>query len=257
MIYIRSFLFNILFYVWSLIIAVGCTPLLLGPSRASSWVEKAWGWGVVQLARIICGVGYEIRGQHNLPDHPVIVAPKHQSTWETAMMHVLLREPGTVMKRELLMIPFYGWYGIRSGMIPVDRSGHASAMRRMLRAADRIVSAQRPVLIFPEGSRMPPGQEGDYKVGISGLYRHLKVPVVPVALNSGVYWPRRGFLKNPGTIVVEFLPPIEPGLGRKEFMSVLESRLEPATRKLLDEAGYDYAQAQQGLDKTEPPPGED
>ena len=237
--FIRSLLFNLSFYVWSLLVVVLGVPFLVGPPRWARRVQAAWSGGTVFLARTLAGIDYEIRGQANLPEGASIVASKHQSMWETAMFPLLLDNPGIVAKKQLAKIPFYGWYFRKTDMIPIDRKGHAAAMRAMLRAADRIKALGRAVLIFPEGTRAAPGETGEYKVGVAGLYRHLKIPVVPVALNSGLYWPRKSFVKRPGKIILEYLPAIEVGLGRDEFMAELQDRIEQGTRRLLEEAGFD------------------
>jgi 1-acyl-sn-glycerol-3-phosphate acyltransferase len=165
------------------------------------------------------------------PKGPVLVASKHMSMWDTLALYLLLDDPGIVLKRELLRIPFYGWYLWKNCAIAIDRSAGADAMRRMTHAAAKVFDAGRPILIFPEGTRKKPGAAPDYKPGVAGLYAALKKPCVPVALDSGVYW--CGFFKYPGTITVEFLEPVPPGLKRAEFMRVLESRIEQAMAALL------------------------
>lgn len=242
--FIRSLIFTFAFYIWTVLVVVLGVPLLVGPPKWARWVQTAWSSGTVFLARKIVGIDYEIRGQENLPEGASIVASKHQSMWETAMFPLILDNPGIVAKKQLAKIPFYGWYFRKTDMIPIDRRGHAAAMRAMLRAADRIKGLGRAVLIFPEGTRADPGETGEYKVGTVGLYRHLKLPVVPVALNSGLYWPRKSFVKRPGKIILEYLPAIEVGLGRDEFMAELQRRIEDGTMRLLKEGGF-------GEEKTE------
>ena len=227
------------FYIWSVLIVGGGIPLLMGPPRWARWVQTAWSSGVIFFARTVAGIEYEIRGKENLPDGTVIVASKHQSAWETAMFPLILDNPGIVAKKQLAKIPIYGWYFRKTDMIPIDRRGRAAAMRAMLRAAERIKGLDRPILIFPEGSRAEPGQAAEYKVGVVGLYRHLKLPVVPVALNSGLFWPRKSFLKKPGKIVLEFLKPIDIGFGRDEFNAVLRTTIEEGTMRLLKEGGFE------------------
>lgn len=239
MTFLRSLLFSFCFYIWSVLVVVLGIPLLVGPPKWARWVQTAWSSGVIFFARTVVGIDYEIRGRENLPDGAVIVASKHQSAWETAMFPLILENPGIVAKKQLANIPIYGWYFRKTDMIPIDRKGHAAAMRAMLRAADRIKDLGRAILIFPEGTRAEPGQAGEYKVGAVGLYRHLKLPVVPVALNSGLFWPRKSFLKRPGKIVLEFLEPIETGLGRDEFTAALRAKIEEGTMRLLREGGFE------------------
>jgi 1-acyl-sn-glycerol-3-phosphate acyltransferase len=151
--------------------------------------------------------------------------------WDTLALYLALDEPAIVLKRELLRIPFYGWFLAKAAAIPIDRGAGASALRKMAEAARQVLARGRPILIFPEGTRKKPGTPPDYKPGVAGLYGQLDVDCVPVALNSGVYW--TGFLKRPGTIVLEFLEPIGPGLKRGAFMQLLEDRIETATNRLL------------------------
>jgi 1-acyl-sn-glycerol-3-phosphate acyltransferase len=153
------------------------------------------------------------------------------SMWDTMALYLVLDQPAIVLKRELLRIPFYGWYVWKATAIAIDRAAGASALRKMSAAARRVLDEGRPILIFPEGTRQKPGAPPDYKPGVAGLYALLDAECVPVALNSGVYW--TGFLKRPGTIVLEFLEPIAPGLKRDAFMSLLENRIETATNRLL------------------------
>ncbi len=235
---IRSILFNLLFWGWTTITVLGFLPLLIGPWRWALFAQNAWAAGGEWLVRHVAGIDWRERGRENLPEGPVIVACKHQSAYETIVMQLLLRDPAIVMKRELLNIPFYGWYGQRMGMIPIDRSASSAAMRQMLRAAERAVAQGRPILIFPEGTRAAPGAPARYHPGVAGLYKHLGLPVVPVALDSGLLWGRNSARKNPGTVTFEYLPPIAPGLDRKTFMRELETRIETATAALLAESGF-------------------
>jgi len=159
------------------------------------------------------------------------VASKHMSMWDTLALYLTLNQPAIVLKRELLRIPFYGWFLAKAAAVPIDRSAGASALRKMSEAARAVLAQGRPILIFPEGTRKKPGAAPDYKPGVAGLYSQLGVDCVPVTLNSGVYW--TGFLKRPGIIVLEFLEPIPPGMKRDAFMTLLESRIETATAALL------------------------
>jgi 1-acyl-sn-glycerol-3-phosphate acyltransferase len=153
------------------------------------------------------------------------------SMWDTLALYLALKSPAIVLKRSLLYIPFYGWFLWKATAIAIDRGAGAGALRKMSAAAQKVLGEGRPILIFPEGTRKKPHAPPDYKPGVAGLYALSKVPCVPVALNSGVYW--TGFTKKPGTIVLEFLEPIAPGLKREAFMALLESRIETATSRLL------------------------
>jgi 1-acyl-sn-glycerol-3-phosphate acyltransferase len=201
-------------------------------------VGRSWGRGVLALARAVVGLSHEVRGRERIPHEPAIFAIKHQSAWETMIVHSLLDDPAIALKRELTLIPLFGWYLLRAGMIRIDRGAGARALRSLVEGARKALARGSSVVMFPEGTRVAPGQRPAYQPGIAALYLQLGRPVVPVALNSGMYWRRRGFLKRPGRIVVEFLEPIEPGLDRRGFMAELERRLEGATERLLAEAGW-------------------
>ena len=182
------------------------------------------------------GITHEIRGRENIPDGPIMIASKHQSMWDTQIYNLIFYDCIFVLKRSLLAVPLIGWFMWRAGMIAVDRKAGTGAMRQLLRDARKSVKNGHTIIIFPEGTRMPAGKRGRYQPGIAGLYKELGLPVVPVALNSGTYWPLRAFIKRPGRIVLKFLPAIEPGLDRHTFMKELEERIEAATASLEKEA---------------------
>lgn len=233
---LRSLVFLVAFYAVTTLYGVAFLPLLLLPRRV------LWRYGVLTwarttgaLLRVICGTRVEIRGRENIPEGPLLIAAKHQSAWETLALLPLFSDAAFIMKRELTYIPVLGWYFARAGMVPVDRGGGLSALKDMTRRARAVVAGGRQILIFPEGTRRPPGAPPDYKFGVSHLYGALGVPCLPVALNSGLYWPRRALTKRAGTIRVDILPPIPPGLGRSAFMTRLESEIETASARLLDD----------------------
>ena len=231
---LRSALFFIWFALISASLSILCLPLLAFPGRGAAWVGRTWSllslWGL----RVFAGTRFEVRGE--LPPNGVIVAVKHMSMWDTMAIYALLDNPAIVATRDLLRIPFYGWYLSRAGMIAIDRDGKASALRAMAAAARAEIARGRSIAIFPEGTRKKPGAAPDYKPGVAGLYRQLDVPCHPVALNSGLFWTGpMGFVKKKGTVVIQFLAPIASGLRRREFMSRLETVVEEATAKLLDE----------------------
>jgi 1-acyl-sn-glycerol-3-phosphate acyltransferase len=232
MLVLRSALFLVWFALISIVMNVGSLPLLLLPRRVTLFAAKIWARLVLFGLNWIAGMGVEVRGY--LPDPRVLVAAKHLSMWETIAFLALLPRPAIVLKHSLLNIPFYGWYSRKMRMIAIDRSAGAKAVRDMHRQALRALEDDRPVVIFPEGTRKKPGDRPDYKPGIAGLYARLDVPCVPVAHNSGLFW-AGGFLRKPGTVVLEFLEPIPPGLPRDRFMALLETRTEEAASRLLDE----------------------
>ena len=228
----RSLAFNLAYGLWGGLMHIVCLPVLLGPRR---WVYVAAGvWldVILWLLKTVVGLEPRILGAENIPEGPAIFAAKHQSAWETLFLSRYLNFPAFILKRELLSIPLFGWYIRRAGMIAIDRKAGASALRQMARQAGETFAQGRSVLIFPEGTRVPPGQSRHYHPGVAAIYSQLKVPVVPVALNSGLFWGRRAFVKKPGTITVEFLPPIPPGLDRKALMAALETRIETAATAL-------------------------
>jgi 1-acyl-sn-glycerol-3-phosphate acyltransferase len=177
----------------------------------------------------------EVRGSENIPAGAAMVAPKHQSSFETFALIPLLKNPTIVMKRSIRWLPIFGPYTIKTGMIHVDREGKTAALRALAERAREEIAKGREIIIFPEGTRRPVNAPPDYQTGIALLYRTLNVPVVPVALNSGLYWPRRSFLHFPGTIVVEFLPAIPPGLDSRAFLATLQERIETASKRLIAE----------------------
>lgn len=239
MLLLRSLAFNLAFYLWTAIMVLGYVPALAGPYQRIVAGQRRWAGHVVWLMRRLAGIDYEVRGQQHLPPGGCIVAAKHQSAWDTLIWHRILDDPAMVMKAELLKIPVYGALCRKSRMIAVDRRGGAKAMRTMLEQTRRALSEGRPIVIFPQGTRTAPGtpiRAAPYLPGVAALYRGLGVPVVPVALNSGQFWPRRSFLRHPGTIVLEYLPPIAPGLAREAFMAELQARIEIGTARLEAEA---------------------
>lgn len=229
MVWLRSALFLLWFLIITTILSLIFLPVLVLPRRATVWLARVWSRATFWGLKVFAGIDFEIRGRP--PREPVLVAAKHMSMWDTLALYLVLDEPATVLKRELLRIPFYGWFLWKATAIAIDRAGGARSLRQMSNAAKAVLAQGRPILIFPEGTRKKPGAMPDYKPGVAGLYALLDVACVPVALNSGVYW--TGFLKRPGTIVLEFLEPIAPGLKRDAFMTLLEHRIEAATAALL------------------------
>ncbi len=237
MIYLRSAIFNFLFILWTtFVILFLWITIFLTPSKFRS-VISIWPKGCFALLKIV-GVTHEIRGLENIPNAPVLFSVKHQSVWETIFFLWHHKDNAYVMKSELTQIPLWEWYMKKSGHILVDRSGGIKSMRNMLEKAKAILGHGRSIVIFPEGSRIPPGETGEFHPGVAAIYTHLNLTVVPVAVNSGLFWPRRKFKKNPGRIIIEFLPPIEPGDDRKAFMLELQDSIKTATQNLENEAGY-------------------
>ena len=233
---LRSFIFNVVFYLNLILFLVMGLPLFLGPRRWAIVALQLWATTSVWLLKVICGTGMEVRGREHLPKGPLLVAGKHQSFWETFAILPLLDDPCMVLKRELTFIPVFGWFALKFRMIAVERDAGPQALRRMMKRAKEEIAAGRQIVIMPEGTRRAPGDPPDYKPGATALYGALDVPCVPFGLNAGVYWPRRKFLRKPGTIILEFCPPIPPGLPRPEFQKRLEAAIENSSNKLLAEA---------------------
>ncbi len=232
----RALLFNILFYATTVLFLVLGSPLFFAPRRWAMAALAIHGRFELWLLETIVGTKLEVRGAEKLPTGACLVAAKHQSAWETFGLIPLFRDPALLMKRELFWIPFHGWFSHKFQMIPVDRDKGPTALRRMLRETKKRVAEGREIIIFPEGTRRAPGAAPDYKTGVVLLYEALGIPCVPVALNSGVFWPRRSFMRRPGTVVVEFLDPIPPGLPKAEFLERLIGSIETASARLLREA---------------------
>lgn len=235
MLLVRSYLFAIAFYVTTALFLVLGSWLLFGPRRWAMEGLRIHGIVSVWLLRVIAGTKLEVRGHHHLPKTACLVVSKHQSAWDTFGLVPLFRDPAIVLKDELKWIPFYGWFCVKFAHILVKRDKAAVALKAMIADARNRAAQGREIVIFPEGTRRAPGAPPDYKPGYVALYEGLELPCVPLALNSGLFWPRRSLMRYPGTIVVEFLEPIPAGLPRKEFRALLEARLEAAAHRLVDE----------------------
>ena len=232
--FLRSTIFFLWFATVSVVICIVFLPALILPRKITVWMSRRWSalnfWGL----RVFAGLRFEVRGMP--PPNGVLVASKHMSMWDTMALYMVLDDPAVVLKRSLLFVPFYGWYILKAGSIAIDREGKATALRKLAVQAKRVVAQGRSVLIIPEGTRKQPDAPPDYKGGVAGLYSQLGVACVPVALNSGLFWTGpAGFVKKPGNVVLKFLEPISPGLRPREFMKVLEERIEQATAQLVAE----------------------
>jgi 1-acyl-sn-glycerol-3-phosphate acyltransferase len=233
---VRSLIYFVVFYIVTALYLVLGSWLLVGPR---SWAMKGLeihGRTCVWLLRVICGTKLEVRGRENLPKSGCLVISKHQSAWDTFGLIALFRDPAIVLKDELKWIPFYGWFCVKFEHILVRREKASAALKSMIRDARQRISIGREVVIFPEGTRTIPGASPDYKPGYVALYEALGVVTVPLALNSGLFWPRRSPWRYPGTIVVEFLPPLPPALPRAEFRTRIETAIEAASTRLIEEA---------------------
>ena len=234
---LRSALFSLGLWLVTPVLGLLCLPLLAAPRPAVYAAAKVWARAVLWLLRATVGIRYRTVGTVlPEPGGRCIFALKHQSAWETIAFLVIAPAFAAVLKEELRRIPVYGWFLGRAGTVPIRRSARGAALKRMLRGARAHIERGRHLAIMPEGTRMPPGRTGRYHPGVYALYKYLGLPVVPVAHNAGLFWPRNGFLKRPGTITVEFLAPIPPGLDREAFMATLEDRIETAAQRLYEAA---------------------
>ena len=236
MILLRSLIFNVLFYLNTAVWLVIALPTFFMPYRAILWIAKTWGRCNLVLLRVVAGIDCEIRGREKIPAGALIVAPKHQSAWETFALLPLFDNPLFIVKRELEWIPIFGWLMIKGRMVPVNRGAGSHALAAMTERARLELSDGRQLIIFPEGTRRPAGAEPRYKYGVAHLYAAEGVPCLPVALNSGLFWPRRSILRIPGTVLVEVLDPIAPGLDKDAFFKRLQDELEAATTRLIAES---------------------
>ncbi len=231
MIMLRSWIFEIVYLVWSPLVAICGLPFFIFPGGALG-VIRFWARSIAWFARVICNITFRTEGRENIPQGPCIIAAQHQSSFETYMLFCEVEKPVFVLKKELMWVPILGWYISAVGLVPVDRAAGASAMRRMLRAASKAIDDGKQMLIFPEGTRIRPGEHHPYKPGFIALYNHCKVPLVPMALNTGYSWGKSRIRKEPGEIVFKYLPPLPAGLSKSEILDTLRERLETAAATL-------------------------
>jgi 1-acyl-sn-glycerol-3-phosphate acyltransferase len=241
-IFLRSLIYNVLFYLLLAFWVIVGIPTFLMPRSGILSVARYWARSSIWLLRVICNIKVEYRGLEKIPKGPLIVASKHQSMWETFALLQFFDQPLFILKRELKWIPFFGWYLIKSNMIGVDRSAGGRSLLKMARRAGEEVRRGRQLIIFPEGTRTPVGAPAHYKTGVAQVYVDCGVACVPVALNSGLFWPRRTFMRYPGTLVVEFLDVLPPGLSRREFITRISNVIEDATSRLVEAARREQEQ---------------
>jgi 1-acyl-sn-glycerol-3-phosphate acyltransferase len=235
MIAVRSFIFNVIFYVNLALFLVLGFWFFFTPRKWSIRALQTWARSSTWLLRVICGTKMEVRGTEHIPHGPAIVAGKHHSFWETFAILPLLDDPCFVLKKQLTYIPFFGWFCLKFKMIAVDRSAGSAALRDLIARAKEEVMKPRQIIIMPEGTRRSPNDPPDYKPGAAAIYGQLNVPCVPFGLNAGLFWPRRKFLRHPGTIIIEFCPAIPAGVPRKEFQLKLQTAIEKSSAKLIAE----------------------
>jgi 1-acyl-sn-glycerol-3-phosphate acyltransferase len=240
-IFVRSLIFNVLFYLLLAFWVIVGIPTFLMPRSAIMHIARYWARTSVWLMRVVCNIKVEYRGLEKIPPGPLIVASKHQSMWETFALLQFFEQPLFILKRELLWIPFFGWYLVKCNMIGIDRKAGGRALLRMARSAGEEVRRGRQLIIFPEGTRTAVDAPPSYKPGVAQIYVGSGVSCLPVALNSGLFWPRRTFMRYPGTLVVEFLDPLPPGLKRNEFIARISTVIEESTNRLVAAARQEQA----------------
>lgn len=236
--WIRSFIFTIVFYTITLILSLVFIPTLLLPRKCALCFPIVWTWLTPKLLRFFCGVKIEFKGLENLPkENGYMIACKHQSALETLLFHAIIPNTFYVLKRELVLLPIAGLYAPKTGCVAIDRKGGGTAMRKMLNKVQKNLAKGMNLIIFPEGTRTKPGEKKPYSPGVALLYEQCQAPVVPVALNTGYCWPKNQMRKIPGTVTIEFLPPMPAGLHRRAFLSELQDRIEDACEKLPNPFG--------------------
>ena len=228
----RSILFYIILGFWTFLMGLFCLPFLIFPALYLIKPIKIWILGIFVLLKNICGITHEIQGQENIPIEPVLVASKHQSAFETFALFYYLPNAIFIHKKQLFYIPIFGQYLKKINMISINRNGGASTMRTMLKKTKRRAMEGKSIIIFPEGTRKIPGAKPNYKSGFIGVYNEMKTPILPVAVNSGKYWPKHSFVKKSGKIIIKFLPQIKPNLSRNQVLSEVEKIIEQATNKI-------------------------
>jgi 1-acyl-sn-glycerol-3-phosphate acyltransferase len=256
---LRSILFQVLFYSTTILVMLLLLPLMAILPRRTLWDRFIMLWVrlVMLLLRVVVGMKVEITGRENIPEGPLLVVAKHQSAWETIALLPLFSDPVFILKRELMSMPLFGWFLAKAEMVPIDRSAGSSALRGMTDAAMEKIAEGRQILIFPEGTRRPPGAPPAYKFGVAHLYTTLKAPCLPIALNSGLFWPRNQLIRRPGTVRVEIMPVIPIGLPRGVFLRRMQDTIETASDRLLEEGLQELGPNAPTIDRSAAAAGDD
>ena len=241
---IKLFCYRLIFVVWTLSVCTLSLPFVFLPQRYSFLVTTTWAKGVVFYSRVFFDISWEIRGEENIPQEACLVACNHQSLWETCVLYLPLRRPLYVFKKELAFNPLFSWYLYKLGCISVDRKGGTAALKKFTKETLAALKQDRQIIIFPEGTRVPPGTHGKYQAGIASVYTQANVKVLPVAHNAGMCVPKKGKISS-GKIIMEFLPPIEPGMKRKPFMDELEKTITTAVDRIYAEANAEKIETTQ------------
>lgn len=240
MIWLRSLIYNIAFFILTAITCTVLVPALILPRKITLYTVTFYLWLVALVEKYVLGLTFEVRGREYLPkSSSYFAAAKHQSTYETLKMFHLFGDPAIILKKELRRIPLWGWHAWKLDFIFINRNDHGGAMASIIKGAQHIKEQGRPIVIFPQGTRVrvdQTPQDKPYKGGIAKMYAATDLPIIPLAMNTGLFWPRGSFKKYPGKIIFEFLPPIEPGLPEKKVMEMLQEQIESASIRLMHEA---------------------
>jgi len=230
---IRSILFYAFLSVWTIFMGIICLPYLFVSNSHIRKPINFWIMGIFKLLEVICNITHEIRGRENIPNHSVLIASKHQSAFETFALFFYLKKSIFIHKKQLFFIPIFGQYLKKTNMISINRSEGAAAMRKMLREAKSKIAGGYSIIIFPEGTRKIPGDKPNYKTGFIGIYNETESEILPIAVNSGHYWPKHTFIKTPGKIIIKILEPIPAKLKKNEVLEKIESVIEEETNKII------------------------
>ena len=230
--FLRSILFYVLWFLWTILLGILCLPYLILPKQNLKKPINIWIFGVFKILQVTCGITYEVRGIKNIPDNALIVACKHQSAFETFALYFHFEKAVFIHKKQLYNIPIFGQYLKKTDMIAIDRSKVTSAMRKIMVDAKLKILQGYSIIIFPEGTRKKPGETPDYKKGFYGIYKNLETEILPVAVNSGYYWPKHTFVKRPGKIIISILPKIKSNIEREELVNSIEKNIETETKKI-------------------------
>ena len=229
---IRSILFYILLSFWTVLLGLLCTPFLLLPKQYLYAPIRLWIDGIFLLLKKICKITHQIQGLKNIPQHSVLVASKHQSAFETFALFYYLPKSVFIHKKQLFLIPIFGQYLKKINMISIDRKAGSAAMRKILRQAKLVSKKGYSLIIFPEGTRKKPGEKPDYKSGFIGIYNEMNTKILPVAVNSGKFWPKHTFVKKPGIIKIKFLNLIPANLDRSQVLKKVQEDIENGTNSI-------------------------
>ena len=238
---VRSLIFNLIYLSWTIIFGILLMPTLLLSDNIVRQISRFYFKSLIILEKVILGLKYELRGTKNLPKNtPFIVAMKHQSAWETLKLMIWFEHPVVILKKELLHIPVWGWYAQKCGMIGIDRSSPINALNKTIHSTKKALTHGKVLVLFPEGTRVPINSKKTYKSGVIKLAQELQIPLIPAALNSGLYWPKNSFFKHSGTIIVEFLPAfnLTTTSDIKALTKQLETQIETKTNELVKEGKH-------------------